>query len=65
MKIEAGLAQTAAPMPGEQWIETLPFPETRSYVQRILGHAVVFARLRDPEQPFDLANALAPIGGAP
>lgn len=42
------------------WIENIPYNETRSYVQRILWHTVVFSWLRDG-QPQDTSDWLKPI----
>jgi soluble lytic murein transglycosylase len=45
-----GAAQRWLPqkaMDPDIWIENIPYNETRSYVQRILWHSVVFSWLRD------------------
>lgn len=31
-----------APMPADLWVENIPFDETRTYVQRVMEHAVAF-----------------------
>lgn len=37
------------PLPLEQWIETIPFAETRSYVQNVLSYSVIFSqRMNEP-----------------
>lgn len=39
----------AAPLPFDAWIETIPFKETRHYVQRVLSYAVIYShRLGTP-----------------
>lgn len=32
----------SGPVPGDVWMENIPFTETRLYVQRILGHRLIF-----------------------
>lgn len=39
----------AQPVDPDIWVENIPFNETRSYVQRVLWHSVVFAWLRSGE----------------
>jgi soluble lytic murein transglycosylase len=43
------------------WIENIPYNETRTYVQRVLWHSVVFAWLASGE-PQDTQSWLGPIG---
>jgi soluble lytic murein transglycosylase len=38
-----------SPMDADRWVENIPYNETRSYVQRIMWHSVVFEWLRDGE----------------
>ena len=38
-----------APMDTDVWVENIPYNETRSYVQRIMWHSVVFEWLADGE----------------
>ena len=46
------------------WIATIPFPETRNYVQRVLAYRIIYAdRLGVADGP--LADWLQPIGRAP
>ena len=47
------------------WVENIPYNETRSYVQRILWHTVVYGWLRSQGQPQDTASWLAPIRATP
>ena len=41
-----------------EWIEAIPFSETRSYVQRVLENAVVYG-LIDPSKGAPLRNPLS------
>jgi len=43
------------------WVENIPYNETRSYVQRILWHTVVYGWLRSDGQAQDTTSWLAPI----
>lgn len=39
-------------VPADQWVEAIPFPETRKYVQNVLSYSVIFDwRLKQPLQP--------------
>lgn len=51
----------ASSMAPDVWVENIPYNETRTYVQRILWHTVVYAWLRSDGQPQDTASWLAPI----
>ncbi len=46
------------------WIENIPYNETRTYVQRILWHSVVFAWLRtgEPQRTQTWLARVAPVG---
>jgi soluble lytic murein transglycosylase len=48
------------PVDADVWIENIPYNETRSYVQRVLWHSVVFDWLREGE-PQDVSDLLARI----
>jgi soluble lytic murein transglycosylase len=48
------------PMEADIWIENIPYNETRTYVQRIYWHALVFGWLPDP-QPQDTKDWLTTI----
>ena len=41
----------AASMDADIWIENIPYPETRAYVQRVLEHIVAFAWVRKAPLP--------------
>lgn len=42
------------PMPGDLWVETIPFSETRQYVAAVLAHAMVYrTRLSQPLPPLE------------
>lgn len=40
------------PNPADQWIETIPFNETRNYVQNVLAFALIYSVQLGEEQPF-------------
>ena len=42
--------KTGGKMPYDVWIETIPFSETRQYVQNILAYTIIFARHLNEEQ---------------
>jgi soluble lytic murein transglycosylase len=50
----------ARAMDPDIWIENIPYNETRTYVQRILWHTLVFGWLRDP-QPQDSGEWLQAV----
>jgi soluble lytic murein transglycosylase len=50
----------AAPCEADVWLENIPYNETRSYVQRVLWHELVFTWLQNGE-PQDTAAWLQPI----
>jgi len=39
------------PMPADMWVETIPFLETRGYVQNVLAYNVIFGYRMDSPQP--------------
>jgi soluble lytic murein transglycosylase len=45
----------------DQWVETIPFKETRQYVQRVMAYKV-FYQYRLGEAPQRLAEVMPPIG---
>lgn len=47
-------------MDADIWIENIPYNETRSYVQRVLWHSLVFYWLRE-QKPLDTHAWLAPV----
>ncbi len=62
----AGIAAASRWLPAgsiapDVWVENIPYNETRTYVQRILWHTVVYAWLRSDGQAQDTASWLAPI----
>ena len=48
----------------EVWIETIPFRETRRYVQRVLAYQVIYAH-RLGEEPPDLDDLMPPVPARP
>ena len=62
----AGIAAASRWLPAgsiapDIWVENIPYNETRTYVQRILWHTVVYAWLRSDGQSQDTASWLTPI----
>ncbi|HEY6456141.1 MAG TPA: transglycosylase SLT domain-containing protein [Steroidobacteraceae bacterium] len=62
----AGIAAASRWLPAvsiapDVWVENIPYNETRTYVQRILWHTVVYGWLRSDGQPQDTASWLTPI----
>ena len=53
----------AQSMDADIWIENIPYPETRSYVQRVLEHIVAFAWVRKAPLP-RLAVLMPPVSAA-
>jgi len=52
------------PVEADLWIATIPYPETRAYVRRVLAYRLIYQeRLGAPLTP--LGALLGPIGGAP
>jgi soluble lytic murein transglycosylase len=49
-----------SPMATDVWVENIPYNETRTYVQRVAWHALVFAWLAD-RKPRDVSNWLGTI----
>jgi soluble lytic murein transglycosylase len=50
----------ASPMETDVWAENIPFNETRTYVQRVAWHALVFGWLKE-RKPRDVSNWLGTI----
>ncbi len=44
--------ERSAPTPVDVWIESIPFRETRAYVQNVLAYALIYAHRLGIEQPF-------------
>ncbi len=40
------------PTPADVWIESIPFHETRGYVQNVLAYSLIYSRRLDAERPF-------------
>lgn len=43
--------KTEGKLPYDVWIETIPFSETRQYVQNVLAYTLIFAHHLDLKQP--------------
>ena len=57
---------TSRPLEGAVYVETIPFPETRDYVKKVMANAVFYAALID-HQPASLKarlGTIAPISGS-
>lgn len=54
----------AVQMPADVWIENIPYNETRTYVQRVLWHSMVFG-WRQQGKPQPLAAWLKPVSLTP
>jgi soluble lytic murein transglycosylase len=46
-------------LPLDVWIETIPFVETRKYVQNVLVFSVIYSHRLDYEQPMIYPNEMA------
>jgi peptidoglycan lytic transglycosylase len=69
-KVDQWIAQNGAPAPGAagmlDWIELIPYGETRNYVQRVLENVVVYQARRDAHDPALIAQWLpGPAASAP
>ena len=53
-----------APVETDVWVENIPYNETRTYVQRVAWHALVFAWLADRE-PQDVSRWLGTVEPPP
>lgn len=42
-RVDSWLRQTAGTLPYDAWIEVIPFPETRNYVQNVLAFSMIYA----------------------
>ncbi len=51
----------AEPVPADVWIETLPYAETRSYIEAVLSYQLIYQRHLG-QQPMRLSERLTPIG---
>jgi soluble lytic murein transglycosylase len=56
----------AQPVEADVWIENIPYNETRTYVQRILWHNLVFNWLKsgEPQKADGWLVAVGPISAA-
>lgn len=50
------------PIPADIWIETLPYSETRNYIEAVLSYQLIYQR-RLGQQPVRLSEQLIPVGG--
>ena len=41
----------AKPLPVDVWVETIPFDETRQYVQNVLSYSVIYGQKLNAPQP--------------
>jgi len=52
----------AGTVPADLWIETVPFRETRDYLQRVLTYTVIYEQ-RLGREPVPLLQRMPPIPG--
>lgn len=50
-RVRQWLSKDAAKLPYDVWIETIPFQETRGYVQNVLSFSVIYAYRTGQKQP--------------
>lgn len=50
-RVSRWLAQSEKKLPFDVWIETIPFQETRNYVQNVLSYSVIYAYRRGEKVP--------------
>ncbi len=51
-RVNKWIARTSLALPFDVWIETIPFKETRGYVQNILAFSVIYAHKLGEDQTF-------------
>lgn len=51
-RVKQWLSKDDAKLPYDVWIETIPFQETRGYVQNVLSFSVIYAYRTGTKQPF-------------
>ena len=51
-------------LPADLWVETVPFHETRNYLQRVLTYTVIYEE-RLGRQPASLLQRMPPISANP
>lgn len=55
-RVRQWLRSQSHPLPADVWIETIPYLETRGYVQNVLVYAVIYGHRLGRPQPFMLEN---------
>jgi soluble lytic murein transglycosylase len=63
IKVQAWLQNTLTPVPGDVWVETLPYHETREYVAAVLSYLAIYQQ-RLGRTPTPLSNFLGPVSGS-
>ena len=48
-------------MEADLWIASIPFPETRGYVERVFAYRIIY-RARLGLEPLRLSDLLPPVG---
>lgn len=56
-KVRQWLDKSSGERPYDVWIETIPYRETREYVQAVLSYQVIFSQLVDNDKPYLLTTA--------
>lgn len=64
-RVNTWIKKTSLALPFDVWIETIPFKETRGYVQNILAFSVIYAHQLGQERDFITANELTQAGANP
>lgn len=49
------------PMPAEQWVESIPFKETRSYVRAVMAYTTIYDHKLNEQRSQRLSSRLKPI----
>lgn len=62
IKVQTWLQNTLTPVPGDVWVETLPYHETREYVAAVLSYLAIYQQ-RLGRTPTTLSNFLGPVSG--
>jgi len=61
-RVKRWLPDNNMAMEADIWIETIPYDETRDYLERVLSYTVIYAWRLNPMHANTLANYMKPIG---
>ncbi|WP_460236619.1 transglycosylase SLT domain-containing protein [Aurantivibrio plasticivorans] len=59
-RVKQWLAKTDSELPNDVWIETIPFKETRGYVQNVLSYSLIYSYRLGESAPLLQAHELLP-----